>query len=196
MKPILNLTKHQYDNLFVTSDLHFGHKQKFVYEARGYSSPEEMDEDIISVINEKVGENGILLHLGDLSLNTSEKRLLNIFSRLKINQFWNIWGNHNQPLATLKGKHDFNFEFCNLGHYMTMGYEKKQFVCFHFPIMTWDGMLHGSMHLCGHSHGKNPLSRIEAKQSKILDCGWDVHSKPISMFEIEEIMETKLIPQE
>ena len=191
---MLKLTKCQYDNLFVTSDLHLGHKQKFVYVDRGYSSPEEMDEDIIAVINQKVGENGILLHLGDLSLNTSESRLLEIFSKLKIKEFWNIWGNHNQPLFSLK-RDVYNFAFLNFEHYLTMRYEKKEFVCFHFPIMAWDGMFKGSMHLCGHSHGKNPLSRIESKQSKILDCGWDVHSKPISMFEIEKIMETKSIPQ-
>lgn len=192
---MLKLTKCQYDNLFVTSDLHFGHKQKFVYEDRGYKSPEQMDADIIGVINDKVGKDGILLHLGDLSLNTSEQRLVQIFSELKIKEFWNLWGNHNQPLFSLKYK-PYNFNLINYGHYLTMSYEKNDFICFHFPIMAWEGMFRGSMHLCGHSHGKNPLSRIEAKQSKILDCGWDIHSKPLSMKEIEKIMETKLIPQE
>jgi calcineurin-like phosphoesterase family protein len=195
MKPILKLTKNQYDNLFITSDLHFGHKQKFVYEHRGYTSPQEMDEDIVNKINKIVGKDGILLHLGDLSLNTSESRLLEIFSKLKIKEFWSIWGNHNEPLFSLRKK-IYNFLFLDFGHYLTMSFDKKQFVCFHFPIMAWDGMFHGSMHLCGHSHGKNSLSRIEAKQSKILDCGWDVHSKPISMLEIEKIMKTKLVPQE
>jgi len=194
MKPMLKLTKCQYDNLFVTSDLHFGHKQKFVYADRGYVSSEEMDEDIIAVINEKVGKNGILLHLGDLSLNTSESRLLEIFSKLKIKEFWNLWGNHNQPLFSLK-RQIYDFIFLNFEYYLTMRYEKKEFVCFHFPIMAWDNMFKGSMHLCGHSHGKNPSSRIETKQSKILDCGWDIHSKPLSMFEIEKIMEKKSIPQ-
>lgn len=197
MKPILKLTKSQYDNLFVTSDLHFGHKQKFVYEHRGYSSPQQMDEDIINKINETVGKDGILLHLGDLSLNTSESRLFEIFSKLKIKEFWNLWGNHNEPLFSLKKNPSlYNFSFLNFDYYLTMKYESKQFICFHFPIMTWEGIFRGSMHLCGHSHGKNPKSRIEAKESKILDCGWDVHLKPLSMLEIEKIMSKKLIPQE
>jgi hypothetical protein len=52
-------------------------------------------------------------------------------------------------------------------------------------------MSQGSMHLCGHSHGDNPLSRPEDKTHKILDCGWDIHGKPLTMKEVESILEKK-----
>jgi hypothetical protein len=65
------------------------------------------------------------------------------------------------------------------------------FVCFHFPVAIFDGMNHGSMHLCGHSHGNYEISRPENHEQKILDCGWDVHKKPLTMKEIETIMSHK-----
>jgi hypothetical protein len=52
------------------------------------------------------------------------------------------------------------------------------------------------MHLCGHSHGKCEESRPEHKEFKILDCGWDIHHKPLTMKEIQEIMDTKSKPDE
>jgi hypothetical protein len=52
-------------------------------------------------------------------------------------------------------------------------------------------MSEGSMHLCGHSHGSNNISLPENKTHKILDCGWDIHRKPLTMQEIEGIMLTK-----
>ena len=37
--------------IFVTSDLHFGHDRGFLYEPRGFNSPEEHDKGIIKNLN-------------------------------------------------------------------------------------------------------------------------------------------------
>lgn len=194
------LTDEEYNNLFVTSDTHFNHNQEFVYKKRGYESPEKMTHDMIDIINSTVGENGILLHLGDFCLNTTRDQYHYILSRLRIKEIWMLWGNHNNPIQKSYGGTREQVAAWNRGvfikylnHYFTFRKSKKVFVCFHFPITTWDGESIGSMHLCGHSHGNYDISRPEHKEKKILDCGWDIHKKPLHITEVEAIMYTKSI---
>jgi len=198
MDVMQKLTDDVYNKLFVTSDTHFNHNQEFIYKKRGYSSPEEMNEDMINIINSIVGEDGILLHLGDFCLNTTKEQYQDILSRLKIKEIWMLWGNHNNPIQKSYGGTREQVCASNQGifirylnHYFTFRKGRKIFVCFHFPVQTWDGVNQGSMHLCGHSHGDNIISRPEDKTRKILDCGWDIHSKPLTMQEIESIMASK-----
>lgn len=198
MQVISKISDEEYNNLFVTSDTHFNHDKEFIYKKRGFNSPSEMTEAIISTINEVVGENGILLHLGDFCLNTTREQYLDIMSKLRVKAIWMLWGNHNNPIQRTQGGTVQQVAAWNggtyvrfLDHYFTFRHKRKHFVCFHFPISIWDGMGLGAMHLCGHSHGGFQPSRPEDKTHKILDCGWDVHNKPITMQEIEDIMTTK-----
>ena len=195
-----HLSEEIYNNLFVTSDTHFNHEQEFIYKKRGYNSPSEMTLDMIEVINSTVKKNGILLHLGDFCLNTTTEQYHFILSKLQIKEIWMLWGNHNSPIQKSYGGTREQIAAFNQGifikyldHYFTFRRGKKIFVCFHFPISAWDGMHRGSMHLCGHSHGNHSMSRPENKTSKILDCGWDVHKKPLSMAEVELILNSKNI---
>jgi calcineurin-like phosphoesterase family protein len=198
MEVMYKFSEEDYSKLFVTSDTHFNHDKEFLYKTRGYNTPLEMTEDMIRVINETVGEDGILLHLGDFCLNTSKEMYHDIMSKLKVKAIWMLWGNHNNPIQKSYGGtvtqiaasvHGTHVRY--LSHYFTFRRGKKTFVCFHFPIRIWDGMGYGAMHLCGHSHGSLETSRPEDKTHKILDCGWDLHKKPLTMREIEDIMATK-----
>lgn len=192
------LTDEVYGNLFVTSDTHFGHDKEFVYKARGYNNPQEMNEDMISIINKTVGVNGILLHLGDFCLNTTYTEYQDILSRLKVKEIWMLWGNHNNPIQRSYGGTREQVCAWNrgifiryLGHYFTFRKGKKAFVCSHFPLQVWDAANDNSMHIHGHCHGNLVTSLVEHKVGKILDVGWDVHSKPLTMNEIESIMNSK-----
>lgn len=192
------ITDDIYNKLFVTSDTHFGHNKEFIYKNRGYNSPEEMNEDMINIINSKVGPDGTLLHLGDFCLNTTKEQYENILKKLRIKEIWMLWGNHNNPIqrnygGTVEQVCAFNrgVFIRYLGHYYTFRKGKNAFVCFHFPISVWDSINEGTMHLCGHSHGHNQISRPEDTTRKILDCGWDIHKAPLTMQEIETIMSTK-----
>jgi calcineurin-like phosphoesterase family protein len=200
MEVTRKLDDETYNRLFVTSDTHFNHNKEFVYAARGYENPQVMTEDMIETINSVVGPEGILLHLGDFCLNTTTEQYHDILRKLKIKELWMLWGNHNNPIQKNWGGTREQICAFNqglfikyLGHYFTFRRGKRAFVCFHFPMTSFDGMSHGSMHLCGHSHGDLAISRPENKTHKILDCGWDVHKKPLTMKEIELIMDTKNI---
>lgn len=198
MQVMEKISDEVYNKLFVTSDTHFNHNKEFVYKVRGYENPQEMTENMINVINSTVGEDGILLHLGDFCLNTTSEQYFDILSKLKIKEIWMLWGNHNNPIQKSYGGTREQVAAYNkgifiryLGHYFTFRNNRKEFICFHFPIRVYDNMNNGSMHLCGHSHGDCNISRPENKTSKILDCGWDIHKKPLTMQEIETIMNTK-----
>jgi len=200
MQVMQKITDEEYANLFVTSDTHFGHNQEFIYKSRGYCNVQAMNEDMIQTINNIVGENGTLLHLGDFCLNTSLEQYTSILSSLKIKAIWMVWGNHNNPIqksygGTIRQVEDTigSVYIRYLDYYYTFRKGKRHYVCSHFPFRVWDGMSYGAAHLCGHSHGTLPVSRPEDKTHKILDCGWDVHSKPLTMREIDEIIDSKHI---
>lgn len=194
------LSDEEYNSLFVTSDTHFNHNKEFIYKERGYDTPYAMTDDMVNTINHTVGEDGILLHLGDFCLNTTSEQYHNILRKLKVKEIWMLWGNHNNPIQRSYGGSreqvcalNYGIFIRYLGDYFSFRHKKKEFICFHYPIQTWDRVNRGSMHLCGHSHGHNQRSLPRHKEGKILDCGWDVHKKPISMLEVERIMDSKIV---
>jgi calcineurin-like phosphoesterase family protein len=145
---------------------------------------------MINIINQTVGENGILLHLGDFCLNTTLQQYINILTRLKISELWMINGNHNNPHRSFdhSSVSYINYKILRLNDYFTFRHKRKIFTCLHYPMAIWDGMGIGAMHLCGHSHGSYRLSRPEDLPHKILDCGWCIHKKPLSLKVIDNIM--------
>lgn len=200
MNVMQKITDEQYDRLYVTSDTHFNHNREFVYKSRGYNNPQEMTNDMIDIINNTVGENGILLHLGDFCLNTSPEEYTDILKRLKIKELWMLFGNHNSCIQQTYG--DSRQQVCAynqglyiryLNHYYTFKKGKKIFVCSHYPFRSWDGMSEGTMHIHGHCHNNLLSSREDDKTEKILDVGWDAYPKPLHITEIVNIMNTKTV---
>lgn len=184
-------------NLYVTSDTHFYHNKEFIYKNRGYDDPIQMNEDMINTINSTVGTDGVLLHLGDFCLNTKINQYYEILNKLKIKELWLINGNHNNPHRNLEYREiDVPYQIKHLGDYFTFKYNKKYFVCCHFPLRMWDGQSNGSMHIHGHCHNNLISSRSDDKTQKILDVGWDAFSRPIHINEVLTIMNTKKINSE
>lgn len=195
MSYIITLTDEQYNNLYVTSDTHFNHNKDFVYATRGYNNPQQMNDEMFSTIRDVVGPNGILLHLGDFSLNTNVSEYNSFISQLQVKELWMLYGNHNSPWFK---EYDHLNEYTigstkiiNLDSYKLLRHKGKRFVCLHYPLVTWELESHGSMMLCGHSHGTYSLSRPEHLEKKILDCGWDIHRKPLHISEVQDIMSKK-----
>jgi calcineurin-like phosphoesterase family protein len=61
-------------NIFMISDMHFGHKNIMLYEVRPFKSVEDMDNSIIQNWNKVVGKNDKVFVLGDVSFYNKEKR--------------------------------------------------------------------------------------------------------------------------
>ena len=54
-------------SIYVTSDLHFGHKNIIKYENRPFNNIEEMDKAIIDLWNETINDEDLIYILGDFS---------------------------------------------------------------------------------------------------------------------------------
>lgn len=196
---------------FFTSDTHFWHKNVIGYCKRPVPGiPEEelvsgkmnhgislMNEWLIERWNEKVKKDDEVWHLGDFAFCGKGKAIA-ILERLNGHKHL-VLGNHDYGLAN---KVDVNVFFESIQHYKRLmvhdkeileGGVEKQFhqpiILCHFPILSWDGMHHGSWHLHGHCHGSLPDNR-----SMRIDVGVDpMGYYPVSFEQIKEIMSKRKI---
>ncbi|MCI8273292.1 MAG: hydrolase [Clostridia bacterium] len=138
-------------SIFVTSDLHFGHKNIIKYENRPHNTIEEMDKDLISKWNSVVKENDTVYILGDFSWYKGEQTneiLKQLNGRKTL-----IVGNHDEIF--LKDKKFDKSLFEEIIMYKQVKHNKKVFVLFHYPIAEYNGKMNGYIHLYGHIHSMN-----------------------------------------
>jgi calcineurin-like phosphoesterase family protein len=184
-----------YNKIYVTSDTHFNHNRDFIFKKRGFENVNEMNNSMINTINTVVQEDDILIHLGDFCLNSTIENFEYFVSNIKVKNLWMLNGNHNNPWS--KNIEKFTQRIRFLGDYHSFKIKGHGiYVLFHFPILVWDGQSIGTKLLCGHSHGDLVYSQPGNNINKILDCGWDLYNKPLSLKEIDDIMFTKKIHQQ
>jgi calcineurin-like phosphoesterase family protein len=200
----LKLTHNDNHKVFFTSDSHFRHNQKFIFESRGYKNRYEHDDALIVKINEIVRPQDTLIHLGDFCLNITPPEFNEILARIYCQNILYIWGNHNScirrsyedAVATQYGT-DIEVYPYTIGKLTYLGYYKElsvnghMIVIHHYPHQIFNQMQKGSWQLSGHSHYSNPTTQLDNKVNKILDVGWDGHGKPLSFSEIQKIMMNK-----
>ena len=155
---------------FITSDLHFFHKNilKFNAATRPYRDIEHMHEVFITHWNETVGEEDYIFHLGDFSF-AGKDRTQELIERLNGNIVW-VLGNHDYKV------------FSNLSypthHYLQVRYKGHLICMSHYPIGSWNQQSRGSLHFHGHSH-----SNYKGTAGRMLDIGWDNVGKILSLDE-------------
>ena len=95
-------------NLFFTSDTHYGHtnicrgvstwERSGPDKTRDFPTLEEMNQTIIDNINSKVGEDDVLVHLGDWSFGGIEN-IWNLRKGIKCKNIYLVFGNHDHHIA-------------------------------------------------------------------------------------------------
>lgn len=172
------------DNTYFSSDMHFRHKNIIKYSNRPYASIEEMQEGLIANHNSRVRPQDWWFHLGDFAFAPYEY-IASIVKRLNGKKVM-LPGNHDNWEHLLKLKeaglvdHVFRDWFGKIGNH--------RFHLYHFPIQSWEGAHHGTIHLHGHSHGSTTSPDMLR-----LDVGVDCHNWfPISYKEIAEWADTTL----
>lgn len=159
--------------IFFTADLHLGHRHILdVYSGRPCAGRGDIamhDEFIIRQWNESVGRHDEVYILGDFSLRpASETR--RILERLNGRKYL-CPGNHDSSLKSLG-----NY-FVKVEQIMTVRFRPSRcpwldsdisIVLCHYPLLEWDGMSQGVVHLHGHCHGMGVQS-----DARRLDVGYD-----------------------
>lgn len=190
-------------NLFFTSDTHYSHSN--ICRAttrwtdadsvtRDFKSLEDMNDTLVNNINEVVGQDDILIHLGDWSFGGFEM-IEEFRNRILCKNVHLVFGNHDHHIRRNKGDVQELFsstqDYLHLDLRIPKGKEvdKLTLVCMHFPIASWDGMNDGVPHLHGHVH----LPRHQRiGQGKVMDVGVDGNDLyPISIQEIRTIMKDR-----
>jgi calcineurin-like phosphoesterase family protein len=169
---------------------------------RNFNTLEEHDYTLVKNINDTVGENDILISLGDWNFG-DYKSGSNITNARKFREQLNVkriihcYGNHDVHLRQNKDNSQELFSW--LGDYLELEITenskeqgvkpfKQRIVCSHYPIASWNHIRHGSFSLFGHCH-----SNYKDVKGKSMDVGIDCHPefKPFSYWEIKELLDKK-----
>lgn len=178
-------------NIHFVSDSHFFHANicasttKWtgdVNKCRDFESLEAMNDAIVNNINDVVGVDDVLFHLGDWSFGGKDK--VKMFrDRIKCKEVHLIFGNHDHHITNKKkGLQEL---FASVAKHRNIYIDGQMVVLCHFAHRVWDKSHDGTIMLYGHSHGTLP------GYGKSMDVGIDAHPefRPFSWEEIKELMD-------
>ena len=195
------------NTIWITSDTHYNHKNICrgvtdwrmpdgsipIAQTRDFPNLEKMNHTIVTNINNVVMQDDVLIHLGDWSFGGFDS-IREFMDRLVCKNIYLYLGNHDHHQK--KNKNNIR------DAYVSVDKEEDEFIfdgkMFHFnhwPIMSWNNMKTGGIHLHGHTHltGDNRFGL-----GKKMDIGFDGHPefRPYSLNEIKELIgDREIFPQ-
>lgn len=188
-------------NIFFTSDTHFGHANILKYCSRPFSSVEEMDNALIENWNRVVKKDDIVFHLGDFAFCGSQ-RLKELISSLNGRKSL-IIGNHDRKMLR-DGSITLFDSICSEMYISVNG---QRIYLNHKPYLCFDGSYGRTdkthtWQLFGHVHS-GPLTKsgLDCNRLNMLfptqyDVGVDNNNfTPISFDAVKEIIEEQLMSQ-
>jgi calcineurin-like phosphoesterase family protein len=171
--------------VWITSDTHYSHKNICrgvtawrtkegeipVSQTRDFVTIEKMNSSIVNNINEVVGQDDMLIHLGDWSFGGFEQ-VREFWDRIVCKNIHLVLGNHDHHIENNRGGSQGLFK--SVSHYNTLEIGQFKFRLMHYPISSWDGLGKGVMHLHGHCHLPNNLKLSKGQR---MDVGMDGHTE-------------------
>ena len=167
--------------VWITSDTHYHHTnicrgitrwrtqdgKTPIDSTRDFQTLDEMNAAIVNNINEKVGPDDTLIHLGDFAFGGFEK-IGELLDRLVCKNIHLVLGNHDQHIN--KNRENIQDRFLSVSKYLEVNIDDFDFVLSHYPHASWNQLSKGSIHLHGHVHlsPKNKWGK-----GKRLDVGMD-----------------------
>jgi len=145
-------------NVWLTADHHFFHEGMLQHRPQ-FGTMEEMTDAYVAQWNEVVSRSDCVYHLGDFAItyvSSDATKVDSILRRLHGTKLL-IRGNHDRK-HTYKSKY-----WAWQGDIKKIKVGDAKYILSHRPLRTWEGMMHGMIHACGHSHGnlnKHPESGI------------------------------------
>jgi len=204
----MKITLNPGQDLFFTSDTHINHKNICrgvsswtgdVDRTRDFKDLDSMNSTIIDNINRMVGQDDILVHLGDFSFG-GHTHIPEFRQRILCQNIMLVLGNHDEHIQKNTGNYQALFssvhnylelEVVRPSHAIFGGTIKHNFVLEHFPIASWNNMSRGWMHLHGHVHF--PKDK-KLGPGKMLDVGVDGNDyMPYSLSEVVKLLSDRPI---
>ena len=190
-------TEKDAEKMFFTSDTHFCHYNIIKYCKRPFANIAENDEEIIRRWNEKVPEDGIVFHLGDVAFGDPE-RVDNILERLN-GTIYLVIGNHDWRRVV--NNHKWRFEMMTQQINMKIG--KRHIILNHYPMLAFSGAWRGedaTYQLFGHVHTSPYTDEgLDQQRMKYLftsqyDVGVDNNNfTPVSWKEVDQIINNQMM---
>ena len=142
--------------IFITSDLHLNHDKDFIYGPRGYSTVEEMNEDIVRKWNMTIDNKDTIYVLGDIMMGKD------------IETAAHYWNKLNGDKKIILGNHDSKkkielYQICPntevIGYGGIIKYKGYRFYLSHYPSLCGNvddrDLKSCTINLCGHKHTKD-----------------------------------------
>ena len=182
--------------LYFTSDTHYMHTNicrgttrwsnadEF---CRDFDTLDQMNDRIVNGINSVVGQDDILFHLGDWSFGGFEM-IEQFRNRINCRNIHLILGNHDHHIE--RDREDIRRLFTSVNQYLELEVKGKDweqnYVLMHYPIISWNKMNDGVIHLHGHVH-LSADRRIG--KGKTMDVGVDGNGlNPLHTSDIKRLM--------
>ena len=182
--------------LFFTSDTHYMHKNicrgttswsNAEDITRDFDTLDQMNDRIVNGINSAIGQDDILFHLGDWSFGGFEM-IEQFRNRINCRNIHLILGNHDHHIE--RDREDIRRLFTSVNQYLELEVKGKEweqnYVLMHYPIISWNKMNDGAIHLHGHVH-LSADRRIG--KGKTMDVGVDGNGlNPLHTSDIKRLM--------
>lgn len=194
----------QGQQLFFTSDTHYNHKNICrgvtnwrtqdgsipIDQTRDFKNLEHMNDTIVDNINKTVGQNDILIHLGDWSFGGFES-IQEFRDRIVCKNIYLTYGNHDHHIENNRGSiqniftETFQYKALEVTEADTSKLippKKYEFIINHYPLCSWHDMNKGRFHLFGHVHLPSDKKIMGGRS---MDVGMDGNNMtPYNMTEI------------
>jgi calcineurin-like phosphoesterase family protein len=182
--------KFEPDQVYFTSDTHFGHENIIRYCNRPFRNAEEMNAELIRRWRETVPEDGIVFHLGDFAHGNA--RLWNDILSALTGRKYLILGNHD--MKALRQGYMGRFE--HVAQQMTIRVGGQAIILNHNPFLCYGGSYRDVWQLFGHVHsGPASHTGLDHPRLKMLfplqyDVGVDNNDfRPVSFAEVKAKIE-------
>lgn len=165
--------------IWFTSDTHFNHHKEFLYGPRGFTNPQEMGEQIVTLWNERVKPDDTVYHLGDFIFGAPDSSdfsaTLPLIRQLQ-GHIVLIRGNHDsdKKINVLLNEHIIGFWVW--AYMITKG--KHKIYMSHYPTLTANfddkAFIQHVIALHGHTHQTSNF--LQADNPFMYHVGVDSHS--------------------
>ena len=180
------------EKVWFTADTHFGHKNIIRFCQRPFVDVEEMNRVMVENWNSIVGEDDLVFHLGDFSVDGAA-------------EWTSLLDNLNGRIILILGNHDMNnvsqgfmHRFLDVKMQMLISIGKQRIYLNHYPFLCYGGAYRSTWQLFGHVHTSPYRTGLDSSRLDFLfptqyDVGVDNNNyHPVSFGKVSEIIQQQI----